>query len=73
MRHLNPENHQQLERTSVSEATTLARRYCSHCHLSTPKHNPRCIHCRRPATVSPQRDRESAINPKSLLAPASGD
>jgi hypothetical protein len=32
------------------EATPIARslqaRYCDHCHLSTPKANPRCIHCR---------------------------
>jgi hypothetical protein len=23
----------------------LAEVYCGHCHLATPKHNPRCIHC----------------------------
>jgi hypothetical protein len=26
---------------------SIPRRYCDHCHLSTPKANPRCIHCRR--------------------------
>ena len=36
-----------IEAEAPSIATTMPRRYCSHCHLSTPKANPRCIHCRR--------------------------
>ena len=38
-------------KSNEQEATLIARplpaRYCDHCHLSTPKANPRCIHCRR--------------------------
>ena len=33
-----------LEATSI--ARSLPTRYCDRCHLSTPKANPRCIHCR---------------------------
>ena len=35
-----------IEAEAPSITTTMPRRYCSHCHLSTPKANPRCIHCR---------------------------
>jgi hypothetical protein len=34
----------ELEATSI--ARSLPTRYCDRCHLSTPKANPRCIHCR---------------------------
>jgi hypothetical protein len=38
-------------KSNESEATSIGRslpaRYCDHCHLATPKANPRCIHCRR--------------------------
>ena len=67
MRHLSPGNHQQMERPMASEIRAISTTYCSHCHLSTPKQNPRCIHCRRPLTDIPQRDRESANSSKSLL------
>jgi hypothetical protein len=37
-------------KSNEPEATSIARsipaRYCDHCHLSAPKTNPRCIHCR---------------------------
>jgi hypothetical protein len=44
MRHFKPGKSNQLEATSI--AATIPRRYCDQCHLSTPKTNPRCIHCR---------------------------
>ena len=34
----------ELEATSI--ARSLPTRFCDHCHLSTLKANPRCIHCR---------------------------
>jgi hypothetical protein len=34
------------EMEASSIARSLPTRYCDHCHLSTPKVNPRCIHCR---------------------------
>lgn len=34
--------------------------YGVHCHLATPKHNPRCIHCGRPSLegklLAPKQD-----------------
>jgi hypothetical protein len=43
--------HFKSDKSNEPEATPIARplpaRYCDHCHLSTPKANPRCIHCRR--------------------------
>jgi hypothetical protein len=37
-------------KSSEPQTTSIARsipaRYCDHWHLSTPKANPRCIHCR---------------------------
>ena len=44
MRHLKSAKSNEVEATSI--ATTMPRRYCNRCHLSTPKANPRCIHCR---------------------------
>jgi hypothetical protein len=44
MRHLKSAKSNEVEATSI--ATIMARRYCNRCHLSTPKANPRCIHCR---------------------------
>ena len=40
----------QAEATSI--ATTVPGRYCNRCHLSTPKANPRCIHCRCFLTIA---------------------
>jgi hypothetical protein len=44
MRHLNADKFDEPEATSI--ARSLPTRYCDRCHLSTPKSNPRCIHCR---------------------------
>jgi hypothetical protein len=44
MRHLKLAKSHEVEATSI--AATMPRRYCNRCHLSTPKTNPRCIHCR---------------------------
>ena len=44
MRHLKLPKSNEVEATSI--AATMPRRYCNRCHLSTPKTNPRCIHCR---------------------------
>ena len=42
--------HFKSDKSNEPQATSIARsiptRYCDHCHLSTPKANPRCIHCR---------------------------
>jgi hypothetical protein len=50
MGHFKSGKSNELEATSI--ARSIPTRYCDHCHLSTPKANPRCIHCRRllPAT-----------------------
>ena len=34
------------ELEATSTARSIPTRYCDHGHLSTPKANPRCIHCR---------------------------
>jgi hypothetical protein len=43
--------HFKSDKSNEPQATSIARsiptRYCDHCHLSTPKVNPRCIHCGR--------------------------
>jgi len=44
MKHLKLAKSNEGEATSI--AATMPRRYCNRCHLSTPKTNPRCIHCR---------------------------
>jgi hypothetical protein len=44
MRHFKSTKSSEVEATSI--ATTMPRRYCNRCHLSTPTANPRCIHCR---------------------------
>ncbi len=44
MKHLKSAKTNEVDTTSI--ATTIPRRYCNRCHLSTPKANPRCIHCR---------------------------
>ena len=44
MRHLKLAKSNDVEAASI--AATMPRRYCNRCHLSTPKANPRCIHCR---------------------------
>jgi hypothetical protein len=44
MKHSKSAKSNQVEATTL--ATTMPRRYCNRCHLSTPKANPRCIHCR---------------------------
>jgi hypothetical protein len=49
MRHFKAGKSNELEATSI--ATSIPRRYCDPCHLSTPKSNPRCIHCRRLLTA----------------------
>jgi len=54
-------------RSNESEVTSIVRslptRYCDHCHLATPKANPRCIHCRRllPATHLPAGGIETRV------------
>jgi hypothetical protein len=45
MRHFKPGKSNKPEATSIPRS--LPTRYCDHCHLSTPKANPRCIHCTR--------------------------
>jgi hypothetical protein len=45
MRHFKSGKSNEPEATSI--VRSISRRYCDHCHLSTPKANPRCIHCRR--------------------------
>ena len=45
MRHFKLGKSNELEATSI--ARSIPTRYCDHCHLATPKANPRCIHCRR--------------------------
>lgn len=49
MRHFKPGKSNELEATSI--AASIPRRYCDQCHLSTPRSNPRCIHCRRLLTA----------------------
>jgi hypothetical protein len=44
MRYFKSSKSNELEATSI--ARSIPTRYCDHCHLSTPKANPRCIHCR---------------------------
>jgi len=41
----------ELEATSI--VRSLPTRYCDRCHLSTPKANPRCIHCRSLLPTTP--------------------
>jgi hypothetical protein len=45
MRHFKSGKSNEPQATSI--ARPLPARYCNQCHLSTPKANPRCIHCRR--------------------------
>ena len=41
------------ERDLVAAGVSIPRRYCDRCHLSTPKANPRCIHCRQRLASTP--------------------
>lgn len=52
MKHSKSDISLQLERTSISQVASIPRRYCDRCHLSTPKGNPRCIHCRHPVAAN---------------------
>ena len=45
MRHFKLGKSNELETAPI--ARPIPARYCDQCHLSTPKANPRCIHCRR--------------------------
>ena len=50
MRRLKSNTRKEPEPIVISLASSL-RRYCDRCHLSTPKSNPRCIHCRHLLTT----------------------
>ena len=51
MSHLKSNTRKEPEPIVISLATSSLRRYCDRCHLSTPKSNPRCIHCRHLLTT----------------------
>jgi hypothetical protein len=61
MRPFKPTKFTELETRSITRS--LPTRYCDRCHLSTPRANPRCIHCRSvlPTTNPPTGSIETRV------------